>query len=225
MNRLEVRAAVLDCEGCPPNACSDGIVPFAGKASSGLAVMGEAPTLDDLASGRPFSGQAGELLRTLVKTEAAIDPGEVFWMNAVSCVPMQASGKTRAPNKNEVNACSDTRAAQLRLASAKWLVLAGNVALHTFFPSLRIGLVHGRVLHKDGLMLFPIYHPLAAIRNPAWVEDIRTDLSLLGRMIAELDWTLREPTCITCNRGPEEGPGPWRWTDAGLPYCNEHWKD
>lgn len=227
MNRLEVRSAVLECEGCNLNASSDGPVPFVGTGSSGVAVMGEAPSVSDVEAGKPFTGMAGELLRGLIK-EAGFDPDSIFYMNTVSCLPVRASehlpGRSRAPLQTEINACSTTRKMQLELADPKWLVLAGNVPLRIYRPHMNIGKVHGRVIFEGALRLFPIYNPVAGVRNPAWREDMRADLSLLARMVEQDDWTLGEPTCVTCGRLPEEGPAPWHWTDDGLPYCNMHIK-
>lgn len=217
MSRLDVRSQVLNCSNCQLNAGCTSPVPFKGPSPARLAVLGEAPTSVDDACGKPFSGKAGELLHGLL-ADAGFEPDECMWVLAVACIPLQTTGRLRSPLIDEINACSDNRAAQLRLADPQVVLLVGNVPLGIYRPDMRIGVAHGRAIRRSGRTFFPIFHPEAALRNPAWIDDIRADLSLLTEMESTGNWTLGIKTCVKCGR---ETDGTLRDKD-GITYCPDH---
>ena len=57
-----VAAKVKECRRCPLYATATNAVPGEGDANAGLVCVGEAPGANEDATGRPFVGQAGQLL-------------------------------------------------------------------------------------------------------------------------------------------------------------------
>ena len=200
-----MRSQILDCELCLLHENCETPTPFDGPSGS-IVVIGEAPTPVDQRAGKPF---AESFLREMTES-VGLPP--IFWMNVVSCVA------GRRPFEWEVNACSANRDLQLSLADSRTVVLAGNVPLQVYRPDLRIGRAHGRPIVMGETVLFPIYNPAAAERNPAWKQDIEADLSLLKLMLDSGDWqTAFNEECIWCNNHVD------RLDQNCVPYCSRHW--
>ncbi|TAL05242.1 MAG: uracil-DNA glycosylase, partial [Chloroflexota bacterium] len=64
-----------DCDRCPLNdrPVVDGYGPH-----GGLVIVGEAPGQNEVRRGRPFVGDAGQLLRDILKA-CDVDPNEVYY--------------------------------------------------------------------------------------------------------------------------------------------------
>ena len=56
-------------------------------------------------------------------------------------------------------------------------------------PELKIGEVHGKRLERDGRLLFPMYHPAAAMHNQSLRGTLKEDAQALGE-------TLRYPSGV-----------------------------
>lgn len=72
----------------------------------------------------------------------------------------------RDPRADEVVHYWPWLKAQLDVLEPKLIVPLGRHALSRFAPKTdRVSEVHGRVLERDGLRLFPLYRPAAALHN------------------------------------------------------------
>lgn len=83
--RAEVRQQVLSCEKCELRGECRQPVPGVGPTDPSLLVIGEAPGVSEDEQGRPFVGESGQLLRTLM-ADAGIDPDSCAYVNAASCL-------------------------------------------------------------------------------------------------------------------------------------------
>jgi uracil-DNA glycosylase family 4 len=226
-----VRAQVLECDRCDLVKRCTSPVPFHGPTPAEVTVLGEAPGKQEDTQGKPFVGPAGQLLRRLM-TEVGLDPDVLCWVNTASCYPTREDdGRGRAPLPTEVEACANNREAQLELAASRYVILTGNVPLQAYRPDLRIGKMHGRAFSKDTSgkqmwpMLYPVYHPAAVLRNPAWETDLKADLSRFVELknMGE-KWTVAGPeTCVVCGLPPERETVAFHWDAQGVPYCHMHW--
>ena len=143
--------------------------------------IGEAPGENEDAKGLPFVGKAGEKLDEL-SDQAGFDLDGVYVTNIVKCRPPG----NRRPTGHETKMCQKHLIVQIKKIKPDMLVCLGNTSLQYFFPKARIMSVHGTILRtKKGLKIYPIIHPAAALRNPAYEELIVADLSRLN----ELDLT------------------------------------
>jgi DNA polymerase len=168
--------------GCgfdPCETCTQ-LVPGEGPADSSIVIVGEAPGAREDQQGRPFVGNAGKLLDSLLG-EAGLTRDDVYITNVVKARPPG----NRDPRKPEVAHHWPWLEAQLALIQPLLLVPLGRHALARFAPEAKIGETHGAVLEAEGRRLFPLYHPAAALHNPglrgALVEDARS----LGRALRE----------------------------------------
>lgn len=221
MNRLAVRAQVLTCEACELSARCTAPVPMSGQFSAKLAVLGEAPGAEEDAQGEPFVGPAGRTLRAAMRN-VGLNPDEFAYLNTVSCFPNR-DGKGRAPMLGEVQACAQNREDQLHVSGAAWVILTGNVPLQAYRPDLRIGRAHGQPIVKlgsDKIVMFPVYHPAAVLRNRSWLTEFERDLSTFKEMVDRDAWAWVPIRCVSCGR-VEDAMTRLYVDDWGVNYCQD----
>ena len=150
------------------------LVPGEGSATAAVMLVGEAPGAREDETGRPFVGAAGRLLDDLL-AEAGLVRADVFITNVVKARPPG----NRDPKADEVAHHRPWLDAQLDAIRPKLLVPLGRHALARFAPDVKISAAHGQVIERDGLTLFPMYHPAAALRNPRLRDTLEADARAL----------------------------------------------
>lgn len=170
---------VHECTRCPLYATATNGVPGEGDPNAGLVCVGEAPGAKEDETGRPFVGQAGQLLTKIL---AAIDltREQVFIVNVLKHRPPG----NRNPLPDEVAACSPYLIRQLELIKPKVIVAFGTFAAQTLLQTKTpIGQLRGLVHRYHGTPLVVTYHPAALLRNPAWKRPTWEDVKLARRIL------------------------------------------
>ena len=75
---------------------------------------------------------------------------------------------------------------QLALIQPRLVVPLGRHALAPFAADVKISEVHGTTLERDGRLLFPMYHPAAALHRQSLQETIFEDAARLREVAAAL---------------------------------------
>jgi DNA polymerase len=170
----EIRA----CKACPLHRSAKQAVPGEGSAESGILFLGEAPGYNEDVQGRPFVGAAGQLLDQLL-AGIGLDRGKVFITNVVRHRPPE----NRDPLPEEVAACHVWFERHLAALKPKVVVTLGRHAMYKFFPGESISRVHGRARKKDGITIFPVFHPAAALHQPSLRSDLEKDFQALAKFL------------------------------------------
>ena len=170
----EIRA----CKACPLHRSAKQAVPGEGSAESGILFLGEAPGYNEDVQGRPFVGAAGQLLDQLL-AGIGLDRGKVFITNVVRHRPPE----NRDPLPDEVAACHVWFERHLAALKPKVVVTLGRHAMYKFFPGESISRVHGRARKKDGITIFPVFHPAAALHQPSLRVDLQKDFEALAKFL------------------------------------------
>ena len=147
-------------------------VPGEGSADAEVVFVGEAPGKQEAASGRPFIGRAGKVLRGLIE-EIGLNAEEIFITSAVKYLPEHVT-----PKPEEVAHGRAHLFQQLDIIQPKIVVLLGRVAcLAVLGLFVQIAKEHGKVIEKDGKLFLIAYHPAAVLYSPAarplLVEDFQ----------------------------------------------------
>ncbi len=174
-----VADAVQHCRLCKLYATAKQGVPGEGNAKAELVCVGEAPGANEDETGRPFVGQAGQLLTKIL---AAIDLAreDVFIVNVLKHRPPG----NRNPLPDEVTACSPYLVRQIELIGPKVIVAFGTFAAQTLLQTKEpIGKLRGRIHRYHGVPLIVTYHPAALLRNPAWKRPTWEDVQLARRLL------------------------------------------
>lgn len=166
----EIYQEIIKCTKCPLYKTRRNAVPGEGPCDAKLMFVGEAPGSREDELGRPFVGQAGKLLDTLLEM-IGIGRSEVFITNIVKCRPPG----NRDPTEEEIVACSPYLIDQIKVIQPRIIVALGRHAARFLFTNagLRWGnmkAMHGKVY--DGVIegikvkLVATYHPAAALYSP-----------------------------------------------------------
>jgi uracil-DNA glycosylase len=175
----EIAAKVKKCTRCPLYETATNAVPGEGDPNAKLVCVGEAPGAKEDETGRPFVGQAGQLLTKIL---GAIDltREQVFICNVLKHRPPG----NRNPRPEEVEACSPYLIRQLELIKPKVIVAFGTFAAQTLLQTKTpIGQLRGLVHRYHGIPLVVTYHPAALLRNPAWKRPTWEDVKLARRIL------------------------------------------
>jgi uracil-DNA glycosylase family 4 len=166
------------CGLCPGRTNA---VPGEGNPNAKLFLVGEGPGATEDAQGRPFVGQAGNLLNGILDA-IEIPRDSVYITNIVKCRPPQ----NRKPLPDEIAACMPYLHRQLELIRPKVILALGSTAGEAMLGVRRsLGELRGKVHTYNGIPLVVTYHPAALLRNPNWKkptwDDVRIARQLLDR--------------------------------------------
>jgi DNA polymerase len=125
-----------------------------------LALVGEAPgRFGADRTGVPFSGdRSGRFLRELIAELGLDAERETYITNVVKCNPRDERGCNRRPTTAEVDACRPHLEAELRLVRPRVVVPLGSLACLALVGR-QLREVRGEPVQREGLLLFPLYHP------------------------------------------------------------------
>ena len=168
------------CQECALHRARTNAVPGEGAPNASLMFIGEGPGFNEDRQGRPFVGAAGQFLDELLHS-IGLNREDVFITNMVKCRPPN----NRDPFPGEISACSRHLDAQIQTISPKVIVPLGRHALARWFPKDSISKVRARPRVFDGITIFPLYHPAAALHNGALRATIEADFAKLGSLLRE----------------------------------------
>jgi uracil-DNA glycosylase len=164
------------CALCPTRINA---VPGEGSPNAKLFLVGEGPGATEDAQGRPFVGQAGNLLNGIL--EAIEVPREsVYITNIVKCRPPQ----NRKPLPDEIAACIPYLHRQLEIIRPKVILCLGSTSAEAMLGVRRsLGELRGKVHTYNGIPLVVTYHPAALLRNPNWKKPTWDDVRIARQLL------------------------------------------
>ena len=172
--------SVLICKKCTLGHQRTNAVPGSGNPKSTILFIGEAPGRYEDEQGVPFVGRAGRLLDSLLES-IGLDRSEVFVTNMLKCRPP----KNRDPLPDELKACGPYLNKQIELINPKIIVTLGRFSFAWFFPDIPIGEARGKPINlENGTVVYPMYHPAAALRNGKIRQKAEQDFLNLQKIIS-----------------------------------------
>jgi uracil-DNA glycosylase len=156
-----------------------------GNPHADLMFVGEAPGFHEDKQGLPFVGQAGKLLDKLL-AQIALDRSQVYVANVLKCRPPG----NRDPQPDEIESCEPHLFRQIELIQPRLVATLGNFATKLLSgKQTGITRVHGveqeTSVGGNRVLLYPLYHPAAALYTPRMLEILQQDFAripeLLGR--------------------------------------------
>jgi uracil-DNA glycosylase len=154
-----------------------------GSPHADLMFVGEAPGFHEDQQGVPFVGQAGKLLDRLLEG-IGLTRGDVYIANVLKCRPPG----NRDPMPDEIESCESYLFRQISLIQPKLVATLGNFA--TKLLSGRpagITRVHGQeqevTLGARTVLLYPLFHPAAALYTPSMLKVLEEDFSRIPALL------------------------------------------
>jgi uracil-DNA glycosylase family 4 len=174
---------VAGCTRCRLSQGRTQVVFGAGSPTADLMFVGEAPGFHEDKQGLPFVGQAGKLLEGLL-AGIGLQRQDVYIANVLKCRPPG----NRDPQPDEIEACESHLFRQIELIEPVVIATLGNFA--TKLLSGRptgITRVHGQeqeaVLGGRKVLLYPLYHPAAALYTRSMLAVLEADFARLPELL------------------------------------------
>lgn len=179
----ELRVQVESCRRCPLCDGRTQTVFGVGNPHARVMFIGEAPGKNEDLQGEPFVGAAGHYLNELLGC-ADLRREDVFIANVLKCRPPG----NRDPRPEEIQTCTPFLREQTRTIDPEVLVTLGKFSTQ-FILKTQVGItrLHGRVQRAGKFLVFPIFHPAAALYDGAKREALENDFVTLGQLLRQLD--------------------------------------
>lgn len=168
------------CTKCALHESRKKAVTGEGPADAEIMFIGEGPGFHENEQGRPFVGASGKFLDQLLE-QAGLTRADVFIANVVKCRPPA----NRDPQPDELMACSEYLEGQIGAINPSIIVTLGRISMGRYFPGAKITSVHGQMQNIDGRFIIPMYHPAAALHQPALRPSIMADFAKLPDQLNE----------------------------------------
>jgi uracil-DNA glycosylase len=186
-------AEIAGCTRCRLSEGRTQVVFGNGNPSADLMFVGEAPGFHEDKQGFPFVGQAGKLLDQLLEG-IGLSRDMVFVANVLKCRPPG----NRDPMPDEIESCEPHLFRQVELIEPKLVATLGNFATKLLSgKQLGITRVHGQeqevTLGGRRVLLYPIYHPAAALYTPKMLAVLQEDFSRIPELIGRIAEPEPEP--------------------------------
>ena len=172
---------IRNCSNCSLSQTRNNAVPGEGSAEADFVFIGEGPGFYEDRDGRPFVGQAGKLLDELLAS-IALKREDVYITNMVKCRPPN----NRDPLPIEIESCRPFLDQQIQMINPKVLVTLGRHSFTKFFPGESISKSRGKPRPWNQRLLYPMYHPAAALHNPRLRPLLEDDFNRLPTIVENM---------------------------------------
>ena len=174
---LEVlRLSLTSCRDCRLCETRKTVVFGEGDPAARLVFVGEGPGETEDEVGRPFVGNAGELLDRMIGA-IGLKREQVYILNVVKCRPPG----DRTPETEEVAACAPYLKAQLAQLRPEVIVALGVTAAQALLGrEVSIAQERGKISQYQGIPLMPTFHPSYLLRNPPAKREAWADLKVVA---------------------------------------------
>lgn len=185
-NLDDIEKNIKSCTKCHLSKTRTNAVPGDGNKQAEILFIGEAPGYYEDIQGKPFVGQAGKLLDNLLK-EIGLERKKVFITNIIKCRPPG----NRDPQPEEINTCIFYLLEQIKIIKPKVICTLGRFSFAEIMQrKVFISSEHGRPFKTgagnslgEGINVFPLYHPAAALHQPNLMDALEKDFAKLNEFL------------------------------------------
>lgn len=157
----QLRADVAGCKLCTLCTSRTQTVFGEGNLNAQWLFIGEAPGENEDLQGKPFVGEAGQLLTQMLRA-MKLTREDVFIANILKCRPP----KNRDPHVDEIELCHDYLQRQITLVKPKMIIAVGRIAAQSLLKTTeKIGKLRGQVHMVGNTPMIAIYHPSYLLRS------------------------------------------------------------
>ena len=176
--------SLRDCSECGLARGRTQAVFGVGNSGAALVFVGEGPGFHEDKQGEPFVGQAGKLLTELL-AGIGLSRADVYIANVVKCRPPE----NRDPAPEEIEACSPHLLRQIGIIRPRVICTLGRFATKLLADTeLSMTAIHGKAkeitLAGVQTLLFPVFHPAAALYTPANRRVLEEDFAKLHILVS-----------------------------------------
>ncbi len=173
----KIAGEIENCVECKKN--KNGMaVPGEGNPDADVIFIGEAPGRNEAATGRPFIGRSGKLLREAIRS-IGLKEEDVYITSPVKYLPDYIT-----PTDEDIAHGMTHLSKQIEVIDPKVMVLLGRVAVRGVLgDKVAISKEHGTFVKKDRLTYFISYNPGAAIRFVKFKKTFLDDFQKIREVL------------------------------------------
>ncbi len=153
-----------------------------GNPDTKVLFIGEAPGYHEDQQGRPFVGQAGKLLDKLIAS-VRWKREDIYITNIVKRRPPN----NRDPFPEEIAAYAPYLKRQINIIDPKIIATLGRFSMNYFLPEAKISKDRGKAFILKEKIIFPLYHPAAALRSTSVANELAADFAKLPAVARDYD--------------------------------------
>jgi len=170
-------------ENCNLKKNASKIVFSDGNIKSPLMIVGEGPGQKEDEIGKPFVGDAGNLLNKMLKA-INIERDNIYITNVINYLPPN----NRKPEKNEINRYSEFLKEHISIIDPKILILMGSTAMEAILGSNKqISKERGQwkevIIKQKNYKTIVTFHPAYLLRKPDQKKFSWEDLKIVRKEI------------------------------------------
>lgn len=173
-----LRRKMINDKTLPKFEGSTNLVFGEGNPDAKFMFIGEAPGYWEDQKARPFVGRAGAFLDKMLE-KIKIERADVFITNLVFYRPPN----NRDPMESEIEPFQKYMDKIIKIVDPEVIITLGRFSMRKFLGDVTIGNVHGQPKKiewsKKARIIFPMYHPAAALRNGKIQELAEADFKKL----------------------------------------------
>lgn len=182
-NWNELKEQCLNCKKCGLCETRTNVVFGVGNPNAEVMFIGEGPGENEDLQGEPFVGRGGKLLDKMLYSVDLSREENIYIANIVKCRPP----KNRDPKPEEQVACTDWLRNQYKLINPKIIVCLGRIASAKIIkPDIKITKEHGLFFKKGNVLIMPMLHPAAVLRDPRKRPEAFRDFQILREKIKKI---------------------------------------
>jgi len=152
-----------------------------GDANAQVMFIGEAPGRNEDLLKRPFVGRAGKLLDEALK-EIGWPRETVYITNIVKRRPPE----NRDPLPEEIEMYKPYLTRQIEIINPSLIATLGRFSMNYFLPEAKISRDHGQPMRINSRVIMPLYHPAAALRSTAMMNEFKKDFKKLPAVLRKV---------------------------------------
>jgi len=180
-----LKQEINSIEDCKLKKNASKIVFSDGNIQSSIMIVGEGPGQKEDELGKPFVGDAGNLLNKMLKA-IRIERKEIYITNVVNYRPPN----NRKPELSEINRYSKYLKEHVSIIDPKILILMGSTAMEAILGSnKRISKERGQwkevIIKQKNYKTIVTFHPAYLLRKPDQKKFSWKDLKIIRKEIDE----------------------------------------
>lgn len=149
-----------------------------GNVDCAVMFVGEAPGFNEDRLRRPFVGRGGQLLDRMIESIGWART-DVYITNIVKRRPPE----NRDPSPDEIAAYRPYLTRQIEIVNPKAVVALGRFSMNYFLPDAKITRDHGCAFRVGKRIVYPVFHPAAALRSTEMMNALKEDFKKLPAVI------------------------------------------
>jgi len=182
MNKEEqlskLKEEMLKDDSLPLKKGANNLVFGEGDADARIMFIGEGPGYWEDQKARPFVGNAGALLNFALHS-IKVPRERVFITNVIHHRPPN----NRDPFPEELEAYGKYLDKMIEIINPSVIATLGRFSMGKFLPGVMISKIHGKVYDSSwrgrDIVIIPMYHPAAALRNLQIKQQFMEDFKII----------------------------------------------